>query len=41
MYGRCMNIHAMSQACHHVDGMVRANHGTCEVESHVVGKNHL
>lgn len=26
--GRCMSIHAMSQACHHPDGLIRVTHET-------------
>jgi hypothetical protein len=35
--GKCMSIHALSRACHHLDGLIRATLIAEEVESHIIG----
>lgn len=36
IFGRCINFHAMSRACHHPDGLVCVTNETWEFKSHIL-----
>nr|GEW44858.1 reverse transcriptase domain-containing protein [Tanacetum cinerariifolium] len=35
--GKCMNLHAVSRACHHPDGLVRFSKGSDDMSEYIIG----